>query len=71
MIKLTTIAGVVPDEPLALVRDRADVDCPRCHGKGISGFRNRGMAAVVCKCVEQILRAEAVEKLEKEAVADG
>ncbi len=67
MLKLRTEAGIVPKEVLAPIVERADVDCPRCHGNGISGYRHHGNAAVVCKCVETILRAEAADKLAKEA----
>lgn len=67
MLKLIAESGIVTEAYLAPIRERADVDCPRCHGKGVSGFRHRGNAAVVCKCVETILRAEAEDKLAKEA----
>lgn len=71
MLKLRAEAGVVPPEILAPIIERADVDCPRCHGKGTTGIRHRGNAVVVCKCVELILRAEAADKLATETAAKG
>lgn len=58
--------GVIDKDQIASFVDRADPDCPRCHGKAIARIEKKGCVAVICKCVEGILRAEAQEKLTRE-----
>lgn len=44
----------------------ANQKCGRCHGTGVSGWKNRGNRAVVCRCVQD--KAHRLSEAAKENV---